>query len=130
MNSSKINKYQQQGLSGMAILFLLIILILSVVVFFKLFPIYMDNMKVVDAMEQLGDEPKIAEKMDKQIRDLLSRNFSNKDLGLFSGDELKELLIITRDDGQVNLTLNYERITPFMSNVSFLVKFENEVQIP
>jgi hypothetical protein len=130
MNSNKINKYQQQGLSGMAILFLLIILIFGLIIFFKLFPVYMDNMKVVDAMEQLGEDPKIADKMDNQIRDLLLSKFSNKDLGLFSRDELKEKLIITRDSGQVNLTLNYERITPFMSNVSFLVKFENEVQLP
>lgn len=130
MNNNKINKYQQQGLSGTAILFLLIILVLGLIVFFKLFPIYMDNMKVIDAMEQLREEPKIADKMDKQIRELLSRNFSNKDLELFSRDALKDLLTITRDDGNVELTLSYERITPFMSNVSFLVKFENQVQIP
>jgi len=132
-----INKHQQRGMSGTTIMFLIVILIVVLTVFFKLFPLYMDNWKVVDALESISEDNKVFSKTDREIQSLFLTQLSNKDieretLGLADDKSLKQQMSIDRlsDEQLVEITLTYQRAKPFMGNVSFLVNFENSVQVP
>jgi hypothetical protein len=123
---------QQRGMSGVSLMFLLIILVIGLIMFFKLFPLYMDNWKVVDALEQLKGEENIIQKMDNEIRTLFLQKLNTKDVKLFNNDDVKQVLTITHrsDQNEIDLVLEYQRTTKFMSNISFLVDFKEQITIP
>ena len=127
-----INKYRQRGMSGLAILFLIIILIFTLVVFFKLFPLYMDNMTVSNALEELQEEGNITQKMDTEIQRMFLGYLSDKNIDLFDSDSIKQVMTIDHrsDEGIVEITVKYQRTKPLMGNISFLVDFENRVEAP
>ena len=120
---------QQRGLSGTTWLFLIIIFVL-------LFPLYMDNAAVTNALEKLREDQNINQKMDNQIRqDFLTYLSESNKKGLstiFDKDNLKEYFLIDRnpEKGTVEIRLTYERSNPFMFNIFFLVKFQHKITAP
>jgi Domain of unknown function (DUF4845) len=129
-----LNIQQQRGLSSTTWLFLIIIFGLFLTVFFKLFPLYMDNVAVANALEKLQEGQNIAQKMDNQIRQefLTYLSESNKKglTAIFNDESLKEYFLINRnpEKGTVDLKLTYERTKPFMFNIFFLVKFQHKIE--
>ena len=127
---------QQRGLSGTSWLFLIIIFVSLLTVFFKLFPLYMDNVAVKNALEKLREDQTITQKMDNQIRqeflNYLSESNKKGLSTIFDNESLKEYLLINRnpDKGTVEIKLTYERSKPFISNVFFLVKFQHKITAP
>ncbi|BAP56792.1 hypothetical protein THII_2495 [Thioploca ingrica] len=128
------NIQQQRGLSGTTWLSLLIIFGLFLTVFFKLFPLYMDDVAVANALDKLKEGQNVAQKVDNQIRqEFLSYLSDSNKKGLtaiFNDESLKESFLINRnpDKGTVNLKLTYERTKPFMFNIFFLVKFQHKIE--
>lgn len=128
------NIQQQRGLSGTTWLFLLIIFGLFLTVFFKLFPLYMDDIAVANALDKLKESQNIAQKVDNQIRQefLAYLSESNKKglTTIFNEESLKEYFLINRntEKGTVDLKLTYERTKPFMFNIFFLVKFKHKIE--
>jgi hypothetical protein len=124
---------QQRGLSATSWLFLIIIFGLFLTVFFKLFPLYMDNVAVTNALEKLQEDQNITQKMDSQIRhDFLTYLSDSNKKGLskiFNKETLKEFFIIRRnqEEGSVEIKLTYERSKSFMFNIFFLVKFQHKI---
>ena len=127
---------QQRGLSGTSWLFLIIIFISLLTVFFKLFPLYMDNRAVSNALEKLKEDQNITQKMDNQIRqDFLNYLSESNKQGLsaiFDKDSIKDYFLINRNPerGTVEIKLTYERSKPFMFNIFFLVKFQHKITAP
>lgn len=126
------NKYQQRGMSGTTIMFLIVILIFVLIVFFKLFPIYMENMTVANALEKLKEEQNIVQKTDSDIRRMFMRYLSDKDVKPFDPEDVKQHVTIDRitEEGIVEITVEYQRVKSLMGNVSFLVEFKNTVEAP
>ena len=126
------NKHRQHGMSGTAIMFLIVVLIFTLVIFFKLFPLYMENWTVVSALENLKEEQNITQKMDGEIRKMFLGYLSDKDVKLFSNENIKQHLTIDRitEDGIVEITVEYQRTESLIGNVSFLVDFKNRVEAP
>ena len=127
---------QQRGLSGTSWLFLIVIFISLLTVFFKLFPLYMDNRAVANALEKLREDQNITQKMDSQIRqEFLSYLGESNKKGLsaiFDRDSIKEYFLINRnpEQGTVEIKLTYERSKSFMFNIFFLVKFQHKITAP
>ena len=128
------NIQQQRGLSGTTWLFLLIIFCLFLTVFFKLFPLYMDDIAVANALDRVKESQNIAQKVDNQIRQefLTYLSESNKKglTTIFNEESLKDYFLINRntEKGTVDLKLTYERTKPFMFNIFFLVKFKHKIE--
>jgi hypothetical protein len=127
---------QQRGLSGTSWLFLIIIFVSLLTVFFKLFPLYMDNRAVTNALEKLQEDQNITQKMDNQIRQeflgYLSESNKKGLSAIFDRDSIKEYFLINRnpEQGTVEIKLSYERSKPFMFNVFFLIKFQHQITAP
>jgi hypothetical protein len=131
-----INKHQQQGMSGMALMLFIAILIFALIVFFKLFPVYMENWKVSNVLESISEDHKVFQKADREIQRIILSRLSEEeiepdDIGL-SKENIKDNLTIDRisDEKLVEVTLTYQRVKPLMGNISFLVHFENSVRLP
>jgi len=131
-----INKHQQQGMSGMALMLLIVMLIFALIVFFKLFPAYMENWKVGNVLESISEDHKVFQKADQEIQRIILGRLSEEDIdrdeiGL-SKENIKDNLTIDRisDEKLVEVTLTYQRVKPLMGNVSFLIHFANTVKLP
>jgi len=132
-----INKHQQQGMSGMALMLLIVMLIFALIVFFKLFPVYMENWKVGNVLESISeDDNKVFQKADREIQRIILGRLSEEEIDLeeigLSKENIKDNLTIDRisDDKLVEVTLTYQRVKPLMGNVFFLVHFDNSVKLP
>lgn len=126
-----INKYQQKGLSGMSILFLLVILGFIVVVFLKIFPFYMDNMGISDVLEGIKEQPENANKNVNELRQLVIMRMQEKNLDhLVNRENIKEVVNIEREADGFVMTVKYDRSASLMGNVSLLVNFENQIEVP
>jgi len=130
-----INKHQQQGMSGMALMLLIVMLIFALIVFFKLFPAYMENWKVGNVLESISEDHKVFQKADQEIQRIILGRLSEEDIdrdeiGL-SKENIKDNLTIDRisDEKLVEVTLTYQRVKPLMGNVSFLIHFANTVKL-
>jgi hypothetical protein len=127
-----INKHQQRGMAGTTLMFLIVILVFLLWIFFKLFPLYMENWNVASALEEFQEEQNITLKMDGDIRRLFLEYLSDKDVELFDNENIKQHLSIYRmtEEKKVEITVEYEKTEPLMGNISFLLKFENRIEAP
>ncbi|MFK5969183.1 MAG: DUF4845 domain-containing protein [Candidatus Marithrix sp.] len=124
-----MNINRQLG-SGSSFLLLAIIVVFSLVFFFKLFPIYMENWSVSSALEKVAEEQNVTQKMDRDIYQLFLSFLSKKDIKLFNRENVKQFVNIERTGQSIVITVEYEQTKPLMGNVSFLVQFKNTVEIP
>ena len=128
----KINKYQQRGMGGVEIAAVLFLFILALAIFFKLFPLYMDNMAVGNALEKLMEEPKLAQKKTSDIQRMFAGHLADKNVQPFGDTPIKEIVTVIRnsDVAKVEITVKYSREAKFQGNLFFLVKFEHIVETP
>ncbi len=127
-----INKYQQRGMSGSTIAAVLFLFVLSMMIFFKLFPVYMDNMTVESALQKLIEHPKLAQKPNRDVERLFSNYVDEKNIQPFGDTPIAQVLTIKRDSdtGTVEATVKYNREVKFQGNLYFLIKFETIVGTP
>jgi len=127
-----INQHQQRGMTAMAVISFIVILIFVLTIFFKLFPLYMESWQVASALGELAEEQKLLQKTDRNIeRDFLGY-LSDKDIKLFDKKTVEQAMTIDRrtDEGVVEITVQYHRVKPLMGNVSFRVDFEKKIEAP
>lgn len=124
-NCSNIRK--QKGASMWMLLFGSALIVLFALVTMKLVPAYLDNNKVVNALESLKDQPgvgrwtrrQILEKVDNTLYVDLASDLLN----------LKEALVITKSKSMRVISIDYERVIPMAYNISALLDFENSIEV-
>jgi len=126
-----INKHQQRGMSFSSIAFIIFILIFVLWIFFQLFPIYVENWKIADALEKIKEQQKVDQRTEREIQQIFLTHLSEKKVEGFDNENIKQHLSIIRSgEGTVEITMKYQRTEPLMGNVSFLLDFENDIEAP
>lgn len=125
-----INKYQQQGLAGSTIAFLLVFLIIILIIFFKLFPLYMDNMKISNVLANIQVDEESLQKDEEQLRKAFLTGLQEKDIDFIYPENVREHVIVEKTVEGFIMTVKYVRTKPLMGNVSFLVEFEKTIEAP
>jgi len=127
-----INQHQQRGMTAMAVISFIVILIFVLTIFFKLFPLYMESWQVASALGELAEEQKLLQKTDRNIEREFLGYLSDKEIKLFDNKTIEQAMTIERrtDEGVVEVTVQHHRIKPLMGNVSFRVDFENKIEAP
>ncbi|MFV2005772.1 MAG: DUF4845 domain-containing protein [Gammaproteobacteria bacterium] len=111
------------GLLGGAALFVLFALVTM-----KLVPAYLDNNKVVHALESLAETPGVGNWSRRQISDKVDNTlYIDLAADLLN---LKEALTITKTKNAKIISVDYERVIPMVYNISALLDFENSVEVP
>jgi hypothetical protein len=122
-----ITKHQQRGLAGSATVLLIVIIIFSLWVFFKLFPFYMENAKVTNVLETIQTTPEALQKSNDELRRMVLDGFSNKDLKRINQDNFDSYVKISKEATGFEITVKYDQTVPIASNLYFLNKFEKTV---
>jgi len=120
------NKQRGMTFIGMSIL----VAFLGVVGFgiLQLVPVYLENMKVVQSVNQVKVELDNTKPDAVSIRKALQRRLIVEDLRQIQKD-IKKDFTIKRSDAGYQLTAKYERRKSYVANVSLLVEFEHSVEI-
>jgi hypothetical protein len=125
-NFSQASK--QKGSSMWGLLFGAGLVVLFALITMKLVPVYLDNNKIVSALESLAETPGAVNMSRRQVLDKIDNTlYIDMASDLLN---LKEALSITKTKTHKVFTIAYERVTPMAYNVSALTEFENSVEVP
>ncbi len=117
----------QQGMSFWIILVLLVFGIGSILLGMKLFPAYMDNLKLREGMQTLADDPENARltkgQLIQRLDNILYIDFAHEIV------DLKKAFKTRKTQTSTIMTINYERVIHLAFNISALLDFENEVEM-
>ena len=125
-----MNLTQQRGMSVGTILCLLVVLVLFLFVFFKLFPIYMGSWKLDSVLQSLKEDEQLTTKELNEVQEALLRRLEQEDIDFINRENIKQLVHIEKTVNGFAIELNYTRTAPLMGNVAFLVQFEKTIEAP
>ncbi|MDH3639469.1 MAG: DUF4845 domain-containing protein [Gammaproteobacteria bacterium] len=111
--------------SGLAVIVLLATLAL---LFMRLFPPYMDNLKTQEALDTLADNARVTSMSRREIigelDNILYIDFAHE------VTDLKESLTIEKTKKDMIILVDYEVVVPLVHNISALMEFQNQVDVP
>ncbi|MCK5720759.1 MAG: DUF4845 domain-containing protein [Thiomargarita sp.] len=119
----------QRGMTGVSLMLSIIVFIFALLIFFKLLPIYMENFQLVNAIENIEEDYKVASQIDSDLRNIILKGLSEQNIDLFTPENIRKYVTIERNSSEntVELTVIYTREKTFFGNVFFLVKFEEYI---
>lgn len=119
-------KSKQSGITLIGFLIVLIVLAFFGYMAMKLVPSYSEYMGVNKAMTQIASSGVEGKTLDDIRRDLMFKmGFQYVD---DSTIKPKDITIVRADNG-AQLHVEYDKVIPFMYNISFLLHFEKSVQL-
>lgn len=119
-------KSKQSGITLMGFLVVLIVLAFFGFMAMKLVPSYTEFMGVTKAMNQIASTGAEGRSLDDLRRDLIFKmGFQYVDDATVKPADITLL----RDNGATQLHVEYEKVVPFMYNISFLLEFEKTVPL-
>lgn len=122
------NMSKQKGASMWMLILGSALIVLFALVTMKLVPAYLDNNKVVHALDSLKKQPGVGNWSRRQI---LERVDNTLYIDLASDLlDLNEALVITKTKTKKVISIDYERVVPMAYNISALLDFENSIEVP
>lgn len=91
----------------------------------RLVPVYLEYQKVVAAFKQLEVDYATGGATEPEIRRTLERRFDVDDVTSITPQEVA----IRRNNGTLEVSVEYSAVAPFISNISFLVDFQRTVTV-
>lgn len=120
-------KRVQQGWTFWSLLGVGFLIVTGALLFMKLFPVYLDNYKLLEAMHSVAEDPRAAEwnkrKVVREMTNILYIDYGSDIV------DLDNALTLENDEAQKFIVVEYEVVVPLVYNLSALVDFENRVEI-
>jgi hypothetical protein len=116
----------ERGLTFLSLLVLLAGIVLIGLAGFRLIPIYLNQMKVVAAMESVRDEYRGQETTPAELRSSLYKRFDIEMVGVLKARDVS----IKRNSGEYTMRAQYQNEVRYLGNVWLLVKFDHVVDVP
>lgn len=118
----------QGGWTFWSVLGVGVLIFILAVLFMKMMPVYLDNYKLQEAMHSVAEDPRAAEWDKRQV----VREMTNKLYIDYGADivDLSRALTLEKTDRQKLIRVQYDEVVPLVYNVSALVEFDNQVEIP
>jgi Tfp pilus assembly major pilin PilA len=117
---------KQNGMTFWGLMMVAAVFAFFVLLFFKLFPSYMEHAKVKTALENVSRQPGTSEMEKAQIKAAFERRFDIEDV---SNIDLNKNLFVEKKPGSMSIRIAYERRVPIAYNVSALIEFDDSVQV-
>lgn len=114
---------RQRGMTLISWVVVLGVIAFLTMIVLRLFPVYMEHMAVVSSLESL--EKELEPMGPSEIKDKLSKRLQINDVENVSSKNIK----IERGRGIYRVGVAYEVRTPFLSNVDFIVSFDDQVEV-
>jgi hypothetical protein len=119
-------RHSQRGVTLIGWVILLIPVAILVFAGIRLTPIYMNYMSVSKALSQLAAENKNENSTADGLRNALGKHFQ---IGYVDKPDIKDI-DIHREGGHWTVTADYDEQAPLFGNISLLVEFHKQVEIP
>lgn len=116
---------QQDGLTAVSILLIILMIGGAVFVAFQLIPVYIEHFGVVSSLKSLEQEPGLHSKSQTELQNMLRKRLEINDVKRVTKDDIE----IKRQHNDTNIRIAYEVQVPFVSNISLLVAFDNSVTL-
>jgi hypothetical protein len=116
---------QQQGLTTIGWLILLIPLAIVFYAGIRLAPVYLNYMKVAHTLEQVSTEVDSASATIGGIRNSIEKHFEIESVDYPDSKDLK----ISRDNGVWVVEASYDDQAPLFANIFILVTFDKKVRL-
>jgi len=117
---------RQQGMTLWGVTGLALIGVFFVLLLFKLFPPYMEDMKIGSAIKRVAQKPGAGSQGPAELQESIDKMFSIENVNVVSAQ--KDIEIVPRGDNAKFIKLKYERVVPFAGNVSILLEFDHAVE--
>lgn len=117
---------RQRGLSFLSLMAIVGILGFSAVIGLKLFPIYMDSLKIDGIMKAVISQPGINEQSRKEIFDAMMKRL---DIDAVDAVNYRnsDAMTITKRKNNVTISIFYRVETPLIGNLSLVAEFDKIV---
>jgi len=119
-------RHSQRGITFIGWVVLLIPVAIIIFAVIRLVPIYLNYMAVAKALSQLASENKGESSTADALRNSLDKHFQ---VGYVEHPSAKEI-DIHREDGHWTAIADYEEVAPLFADISLLVQFHKQVDIP
>ena len=117
---------RQQGMTFIGLLIVLSVLGLIVFGVIQMIPVYLENMKIVQILNQTKDELDGQNATVGNIRSSLEKRANIE--SLYDFDPRKDFAIKRSSNG-FEVSVDYERRRPYVANVYLLAEFDHKVEI-
>jgi hypothetical protein len=124
-----LNSQKGLGLTGYLFIFIFIGLVATMAL--RLIPLYVENMGMQRAINQVMDAPDFGRLTKGDFYRRMEQAFYTNDVKGYNVERISKVLKMTTDKktGQKQLELIYDADAPFFKNVYFLVKFEHIIPV-
>lgn len=117
---------KQEGITGIAIAAILVMIAFFALIAMRLFPIYMEHFSVTTHLNNLAEDSATKGKTNGEILNKLTKSFEIDDVK----NVTNEHIYIERDKGGgITVAVEYEVRTAGIGNVDMVVKFSDEVEV-
>jgi hypothetical protein len=117
---------KQQGITALGFMMLLAVFGFLTFGVIQLVPVYLENMKVVQVLNQVKSDLDGQNASLMDIRKSLDKRINIEDLRDINW---RTDFVISRSNNGYFISIEYERVRSFVANVSLLAEFEHEVEI-
>jgi len=120
----------QQGWTIWSVLGVGFLVVVGALLFMKMFPVYLDNYKLQEAMHSVAEDPRAADwskrKIVREMTNILYIDYGHDIVDLDSA-----LTVEQGETGEAQkiIRVEYEVVVPLVHNVSALVDFDNRVEV-
>ncbi len=115
----------QQGVSGSGFITIMAVIMISVLLLLKLFPVYMENFNVSTSLSSLSNEDDIKSLKKSAIKELLQRRFSINDVK----NARKEHIEIKKTKTEMTIDITYEVRKPLVGNIDLVLHFNEHLAL-
>ena len=125
MNKVKNFRHRQQGLSFVGWMALVAIFGLLILSFFKVFPIYSENLTIQAVLTGIKDDQDIDAKSKRAIWEGIKKRLFINEIYSIKRENVK----IERKNGRTTVTISYETRRPYIANLFIGGNFSESVVI-
>jgi len=116
---------KQRGVSGGGFMAVIAVIILSVLLLLKLFPVYMEHFNVSTSLDSLSSESGIKDMKKTAIKTLLERRFSINDVT----NVKREHITIKKTQSDMTIDIVYEVRKPLVGNIDIVIYFNDHLKL-
>jgi len=121
-----IAKQKQAGMTAIGWMGVIALIMMFILLFLKLLPIYMDGYKVGSVLSDLKDEPGVASMTPVMISKTIMKRL---DINMVDNVS-KEDIYIDKLKNSMNVEVDYEVQENLIGNVDVVVHFQKSISIP
>ncbi|MDD2816654.1 MAG: DUF4845 domain-containing protein [Thiotrichaceae bacterium] len=124
------NMRKQQGAGKMGLLFILAVLGCGVWLALKVVPLYVNNAKVANALENMKVQPGADKKNNAELQSDLTKRLGVEGIERITRETFKDYVTVERTATGYNMTVAYDDLVKITNDFYVMVRFKKSISVP